>query len=290
MRNLLFLPILFFALAPLGKGSAFTTTVFQNEVQIIRNLIFGSEGGEKQLLDLYLPTTEEALRPAIVFIHGGGWSGGDKGGWAKQAEEMAKLGYVAISINYRLAPKHKYPAAVIDSQGAVRWLKINSEKYRIDPERIGSMGDSAGGHLAAMLGVRETYPNSAPKDAFSSKVNCVVDYYGRMDLVLSGGAHDYRPDFIGKSLPEGETLYREASPITYVSKTSAPFLIVQGARDPQVEPAQSYKMIEALDRAGVEATLIVISKQGHGFSGVYSDEAWSAAKGFFSQRLMSKKH
>ncbi len=110
-----------------------------------------------------------------------------------------------------------------------------------------------------------------------------------MDLVLSGGAHDYRPDFIGKTLPEGEALYREASPISYVSKNSAPFLIVQGARDPQVEPVHSYRMIEALDKAGVEATLIVISKQGHGFSGAASEEAWSAAKSFFAQRLMRKK-
>ncbi len=165
MRYLLFLPILFFALAPLGKAEPVRTTLSQSGVEIMRDLVYGSEGEEKQKLDLYLPAAGEALRPAIVFIHGGGWSGGSRGGWSKQAEEMARLGYVAISIEYRLAPKHKYPAAVIDCQGAVRWLRVNSEKYKVDPERIGSMGDSAGGHLAAMLGVRETYPGSAPKDA-----------------------------------------------------------------------------------------------------------------------------
>ena len=253
---------------------------------IEKNIEYGKADGESLKLDLYLPTKktgdENALRPAVVFVHGGGWVGGDKSGWSMQAKELAQNGYVAISINYRLAPKHPYPAAVQDCQAAVRWLRVNAVKYHVAVDRIGSMGDSAGGHLASYLGVRD---HEIPDVKTSSKVNCVVDYYGRMDLALSGGAHDFRPDFIGKSLPGGLEEYKAASPITYVDKTSAPFLIVQGANDPQVEPVQSYNMMTALNKAGVEATLIVLSGQGHGFNGRPAKDAWKAAKSFFDRHL-----
>ena len=260
-------------------------------VKIQKNIEYGSVGGESLKLDLYLPEEKpeaqdaKSLRPAVVFVHGGGWSGGDKSGWATQAKELAQDGYVAISIDYRLAPKHRYPAAVQDCQRAVRWLREHASEYRVAPDRIGSMGDSAGGHLASFLGVRN---NIDASEKTSSKVNCVVDYYGRMDLNLSGGAHDYRADFIGKGLPEGEAEYREASPIAHVDKVSAPFLIVQGANDPQVEPAQSYNMMAALNKSGVEATLIVLSGQGHGFNGRPAKDAWHAAKTFFDRHLKAK--
>jgi acetyl esterase/lipase len=258
-------------------------------VEVRKDVEYGRVDAESLKLDLYLPAEQTAaLRPGLVFIHGGGWSGGDKQEFADKAQEMAGRGYVAISVNYRLAPKHRYPAAIEDVQRAVRWLRRNADAYHVDPERIGAMGASAGGHLASMLGVRETRGLKEPSDAYSARVNCVVDYFGRMDLTLEPigtGWTDYRPAFLGKSKAEAPELYAEASPITYVDAHTAPFLIVQGARDKQVQPPQSERMLEALDRAGVEASLLLLSGAGHGFGGAPAQQAWDSAKAFLDRHL-----
>lgn len=261
--------------------------------EVRKDVEYGRADGERLLLDLYLPangpaTAATALRPGIVFVHGGGWTGGDKSGWARQAAEMAGRGYVCVSVNYRLAPKHRYPAAVEDVQTAVRWLRAHAAEFRLDPRRVGSMGDSAGGHLASMLGVLDTLDRRVPADAPSSRVNCVVDYYGRMDLTLEPvgtGGVNYRPGFIGKSNEEGLALYQEASPINHIDARTVPFLIVQGTRDQQVEPAQSEHMMAALDKAGVEATLVMLAGQGHGFRGKPAQEAWTIVKAWLDRQL-----
>lgn len=257
----------------------------RSEARVEKDIVYGNEGGENQTLDLYLPAQAGETRwPGVVFVHGGGWSGGDKSDYSGMARELAQNGYVAISVNYRLSPKHRFPAAIVDVRRSVRWLRANADKYHVDPGRIAAMGASAGGHLVGMLGMT---PNAAfdPGDTTSPRVACVVDYFGRMDLTMPQGGHDYRADFIGRSPADGLDLYRAASPITYVTKDTAPFLIVHGARDPQVAVEQSYKMMAALDKAGVEATLIVLAGQGHGFSGAPADSAWHAARAFLDAHL-----
>jgi acetyl esterase/lipase len=256
-------------------------------VKISKDVEYGQADGESLKLDLYQPAMPAGAQkfPGIVFLHGGGWSGGDKNEFAGQAKEMAARGYVAISVNYRLTPKYRYPANIDDVQRAVRWLRSHAEEYHLDPDRIGAMGASAGGHLASMLGVLDTRDPGAKPEALSSRVNCVVDYFGRMDLTLPQGGHDYRPDYIGKSLPEGMETYREASPIRHVDSHTVPFLIVHGARDPQVYPDQSQQMLAALDKAGVEASLLLLAGQGHGFGGKGAQQAWTAAKSFLDTHL-----
>lgn len=265
----------------------------QTPVRIERNVEYGRESGEPLLLDLYVAMDDKPTqRPGIVFIHGGGWSGGDKAEFADKAKEMAGRGYVAVSVNYRFAPKYKYPAAVEDVERAVRWLKSRSTELKVDPDRIGAMGASAGGHLAAMLGVRdmrEKAANSADLSSTSSRVKCVVDYFGRMDLNLEPtgtGFTDYRPAFIGQAKTNAPDLYAEASPITHVDAKTAPFLLVHGARDNQVEPPQSIRMLAALEKANVEATLVLLANQGHGFKGPSAAQAWDTAKAFLDRPLL----
>lgn len=261
-------------------------------IRIQKDLEYGRVDGISLKLDLYLPAEERSggggTRPGILFLHGGGWTGGDKQEFAEKAREMASRGYVAASANYRLAPMHRYPAAVEDVQRAVRWLRTRAGELRLDPNRIGAMGASAGGHLASLLGLLDTLDRSVPGSETSSRVNCVVDYYGRMDLTLEvgKGGKDYRPTFIGKNHEEALPLYLEASPITHVDVRTVPFLIVQGARDPQVDPIQSQKMFAVLDKANIEASLILLAGQGHGFRGEGAVLAWEAAKGFLDRHLM----
>jgi acetyl esterase/lipase len=257
--------------------------------RVIKDLEYGRVADVALKLDLYLPGEQTPeLRPGIVFVHGGGWAGGDKKEFAPMAEQMAGRGYVAISVNYRLAPKYRYPAALDDVQRAVRWLRQRAGEYRLDPNRIGAMGASAGGHLAALLGLRETH-DPAASGGISSKVQCVVDYFGRMDLTLeptsTRGFTDYRPAFIGGTKAEALELYRDASPLSYVDAKSAPFLIVHGFRDTQVQLAQSERMLAALDAAGVEASLLTLAGQGHGFKGPGAMTAQNAAIAFLDRHL-----
>jgi acetyl esterase/lipase len=260
-------------------------------VKVEKGIEYGREAGEPLLLDLYQPDDDKpTLRPGIMFIHGGGWTGGDKAEFADKAKEMAGRGYVAASINYRLAPKYRFPAAVEDCERAVRWMKQKAGELRLDPDRIGVMGTSAGGHLAAMLGVRDSRDKLMTTADPLARVRCVVDYYGRMDLNLdpasATGFTDYRPAFIGKPKADASDMYAAASPITYVDARSAPFLILHGSRDQQVEPLQSQRMLAALEKANVEATLVLLANQGHGFKGPSAIQAWETAKAFLDRHLM----
>jgi acetyl esterase/lipase len=264
----------------------------QNQVVSETDVAFGEAGGEKLLLDVYRPQKAEGKRPAVVLVHGGGWRGGDKRGFAWHGQRLAEKGFVAFSVNYRLAPKHTYPAQLDDCQRAVRWVRANATQYGVDPQRIGAVGSSAGGHLVALLGTRDTRDKT--EDAlskFSSKVQCVVDYFGPTDLRPNADrlpAQTVR-NFIGKDASEAPELYADASPVTHVSKDDALFLIVHGTNDNTVPMAASEKLLNALKQAGVDATLLKIEGAGHGFHNQVNtpdaQKAWEAVVEFLMKRL-----
>lgn len=246
--------------------------------EVRTDLPYGQVEGESLLLDLYLPKDDsQSLRPAIIAVHGGGWQGGEKGGIGWMAEMLARRGYVVAAVDYRLAPQWTYPAHLDDVQRAVRWLRKHAQKFRIDPQRIGAIGDSAGGHLSALLGTRETRDDSDPnlKD-FSSKVQCVVDIYGPADLALPRYLNQIKtPDerellrdvlmaFVGKSYDEDPDIWHEASPLFHVSPDDGPFFIIHGSDDMIVPLEQSTSLVEALKKAGVEVELVIIEVMGHG--------------------------
>ena len=225
----------------------------------------------KLLLDVYEPDGYAGTRPGVVLIHGGGWSAGDKASYAETGKTLAAKGFVAFALNYRLAPAFHYPAQVDDVQRAVRWIRAHASNYNIDPNRLGAIGDSAGGYLVSLLGTRDTRDN---KDLarYSSRVQCVVDLYGPTDLTAPEttarlpqfSAHIVE-NFIGKKRISAPELYRECSPVTYVDRMSAPFLIMHGELDPLVPVDQSERLRDALIKVGVEATLVIMPKDGHGF-------------------------
>ena len=256
-----------------------------------RDLVYATVDGHDLTLDLYRPGTS-GLHPAIVFVHGGGWSSGDKATFADYALFFAERGYVGISVNYRLAPEHPFPAAVEDTKAAVRWLREDAEKYGVDPDRIGAMGSSAGGHLVAMLGVTDPsdgLEGSSGDLALSSRVQAVVDYFGPSDLSLVGNLPDPAIlAFIGGMCGEQQARCQAASPVTYVSPDDPPFLIVHGTADLRVPFSQSVVLRDALARAGVEATLLALEGAGHGLwpiDSAYGTRALTAALGFFDRHL-----
>jgi len=264
------------------------------EVKVDKDVVFGTVQGVKLLLDVYQPDGFAGKRPGIVLVHGGGFMFGDKSFYAPMAHHLAEKGYVAYSVNYRFAPQFHYPAQIDDVQRAIRWIRAHADTYQLDPERLGALGDSAGGYLVAMLGIRDTRDNSDMDLAkYSSRVQCVVDLYGPTDFTIpaakaavSSQAIYLLTQYFGKPQEEAMDLYKEGSPIIYVDAKSAPFLILHGTTDPLVPCDQSQRLYDALKTSGVEATLLLLYKQAHGFlKPADPQQAGVLADDFFAKHL-----
>lgn len=258
----------------ISAAAIFSSSLLAAEVQLQthEDLLYRTVGSQVLKLDLYRPDTQDVL-PAVVMFHGGGWKHGDKESIRVYARQLAKAGFVAATIQYRLSDVAKFPAQVEDAKCAVRWLRANAEQYRLDPKKVGAMGASAGGHLALMLGLTD------PKDGLegdgglrehSSKVQAVVNFYGPFDLTL----RDWRPaveqllvDFLGGRLEEQKSRYQKASPIAYVDSKDPPVLTFHGDKDDIVPFGQAVLLDETLKKHGVRSTLVKMEGEGHGWLG-----------------------
>jgi acetyl esterase/lipase len=221
--------------------------------------------------DLYLPASDPPAgvrRPAVVIIHGGGWTGGDKGA-AREiniGSNLALNGYVGMSINYLLStPEHRvtWPQNLYDCKTAVRWLRKNADRLKIDPDRIGVIGGSAGGHLAAMValtGHGDGLDPPGPYGEFSCRVRCAVDLYGPSDLMTR-----HEVAMLGRGRDEGPEVYHAASPVSHADAKDPPFLILHGTADTTVPVKDSEALASALKSAGVEHELVLVPDAPHSF-------------------------
>lgn len=255
----------------------------------------------RQKLDLYLPANAPGPRPLVIFIHGGGWQGGDKATAAGKAPPLLNLGFAFASINYRLSSDAVFPAQSHDCKAAIRWLRAQAATYNLDPGRIGVWGSSAGGHLVALLGTSGGVPflegSVGGNLGFSSRVQAVADYFGPTDLLQMGGAHDLcnSPEsaLLGFCLGElkaniGDPNYAEelalanmAGPVNHVTPEDPPFHIAHGLEDGTVPWQQSQLLFDALQSTGVPATLRLVPGAGHGLPA--SEDVYVRA--FFVERL-----
>jgi acetyl esterase/lipase len=232
------------------------------------------------MLDVYMPpSTFVGPRPLVLFIHGGCFTSGDKrdAGIVWPAVALANDGYVAMSVDYRLAGQAHYPAAMVDVRQALRWARRNAQAYNIDTNRIVAYGQSAGSTLAAMLGVQPAYARGKDgvEDAYSKRANLVVDFYGRTDFT-----HDQYPNnlsswdcaekYLGMSRASNPELFKKASVLPYVDGNSSPFLIFQGLADTQVLPLHAQRLHQKLLLAGVSSTLVLQEDGVHGLPNVYA--------------------
>jgi acetyl esterase/lipase len=243
-------------------------------------------------LDLARPKKGEGPFPAVICIHGGGFRAGKRESYDALCLRLAQRGYVALTVSYRLAPKYPFPAAIHDTKAAVRWTRAHAAKYRIDPERIGVTGGSAGGHLAQFLGVtgdvREFEGNGGNPDQ-SSRVRCVVNVYGPSDFTKSYGksvdAAEVLPLFLGGDLTSAPAQHIRASPLYWVTPNAAPTLCIHGTEDKYVAHEQAVWLIDRLKRANIEADLLTLPGAGHGFKGKDAASAESALMDFFDKHL-----
>jgi acetyl esterase/lipase len=248
-----------------------------DKVEIRFDQPYAGNDNRFQCLDLYLPKTRASDKPlpVTVFIHGGGWSGGDRKGFGGYAIAQAATGkYVGVSVGYRLSGEVKWPAQIHDCKAAIRWLRGHAKELNIDPDKISVQGASAGGHLVALLGL--TAGNKALEGdvgeftSLPSNVTCVVDFCGPTDFSrpLMQGDAAKRDDpavagLVGGPLKDTQDAVKESSPITYVSKNAAPILIVHGTNDTRVNYEQSVLLDEALKKAGASSILLQMTGAGH---------------------------
>ena len=234
-------------------------------ITVQTDVSYGSVDGTKLLLDVYEPAGGGMeARPAVVLIHGGGWTSLDKSTMRTMGQFLAKSGFVAFSVDYRLFHGHEneWPAQLDDVQRAVRWVRANASTYHVKPDRIGAFGHSAGAQLAALLGMENTRDNSDPTLAkYSSKVEAVVDVSGPTDFTQDRDADgaEFLDNFLGTGYAAHPDVWREASPVFHVSKSDAPFLIVHGTEDQNVPIAQAQELYDKLHAAGVPATFTKVN-------------------------------
>lgn len=227
----------------------------------VKKAIEYGKGGEVALkLDLYQPTPEnnsaDQLQPAIIFVHGGAWKGGNREIYHYYCVKLAEQGYVAATISYRLSDVAPFPAAVQDVKCAVRWLRANAERFHIDPNRIAVAGGSAGGHLAMMAGYATDNPElegTGGHSEVSSRVQAVVNFYGPTDLTSDfARGSDVVVTFLGGvTYDKSPELYRLASPSTHVSPDDPPTLILHGSIDNVVPISQAEIIVDRLQAVGV---------------------------------------
>ncbi len=248
-----------------------------------RTVVFSSPGGDALQADLYLPESAAAV-PVVIAIHGGGWKVGSRDSYRHLGGLLSGRGYAVFAIDYRLVrnERNRYPAAVDDVRAAVTYVREHAAELNVDPARVVLMGDSAGGHLAALVGLTER-----------PAVKAVVGIFGVYDLAAQW-QHDLpsRPNdnitqlFLGASLVENRQLYFDASPLSYVTTANAgpAFLLTWGTHDDIVDPAQSEAFLLALKQAGFFVRT-VIQDAPHFWAGDPLDEAGSHSA-FFAARLV----
>ena len=235
-----------------------------------RGVAYGTVADEPMLLDVYRPPARATLRPAVICVHGGGMWTGSRADMADPARELARAGYVTFATDYRLVEaatgRHRWPVQLDDVQCAVRWVRANAAQYGLDPGRVGAFGWSAGGQLAALLGTRDTRDAASPLAAHPSRVACVVDLAGDMDLAAytSPPALDEVVALLGGTPEEAPERYRDASPLSWIDAQTVPFLVIHGALDDVVPVAQSRQLVSALRAARVEVEYEELPDAGHG--------------------------
>ncbi len=229
-----------------------------------KDVEYSRAGGESLRLDACVPDGKGPF-PAVIMVHGGGWSSGDKTqGVEPLFAPLSQAGLGWFSLNYREAPKHRYPAAVEDVETAIRWVKQHAAEFNVDPERLALLGESAGGHLVALAVVR------AQDD---TRVAAAIPFYAPVDLESDterrGGLSLSLRDLFGRTYEvddEVTKLLSEASPINYVHTGLPPFLLVHGTADMSVPYTQSVRLQAKLKAVGVPCDLITIDDGVHGMA------------------------
>ncbi len=237
--------------------------------------------------DIYTP---RGLGPhaAVLVIHGGDWSEGERGDMSDVCKYLAERGFAAITVDYRLAPQYRFPAPLHDLQQAVRWLRARAESLNVDADRIGVYGYSSGGHLAALLGsISEGDPLDAPQGGPDTRVKAVVAGGAPTDLRKYEDGERVS-QFLGGWRKQITELFALASPITHVSSGDPPFFFYHGTLDTLVPMDHAEDMKAALEAAGVPVQLLRLTAMTHTMSYFFDGAALEGASTFLDHYLRAR--
>jgi acetyl esterase/lipase len=258
-------------------------------------------------LDLYLPASGEPA-PVAVFLHGGGWRAGSRhcagpafaGADPRPFEQVATAGVAVASVDYRLSGEAAWPAQLHDAKAAVRWLRARAGELGVDPERIAAWGESAGGHLAALVGLTADRPSLEGNVGIagpSSRVSAVTAWYAPSDITAVAGDLGADPmdpttreaQLLGAPAPEVPDVAAQASPTSYVSATAPPFLLLHGREDRLIPCVQSERFSTALQEAGADVQLHVYDNADHMWRGApeVAEDALDRTIAFLRRHLIS---
>lgn len=243
-------------------------SIVGNEYRVLPNITYKVANQYEAKLDAYLPRNAERPVPTLVYIHGGGWTGGTKESVVLRLLPFMKLGMAVVNVEYRLARVSLAPATVADCRCALNWVIRNAAEHNFDVDRIVVTGGSAGGHLALMTGMLDPaagLDNECPSDK-PLKVAAILNYYGITDVndLLSGpNRKNYAVTWLG-SLDNASDVAKRVSPLTYVRKDLPPILTIHGDADPTVPYQHGVRLHQALEKAGVTNELLTIPGGKHG--------------------------
>lgn len=257
------------------------------------DLVYGKTPEQELKLDIYRPKSDAVL-PACVLVHGGGWIGGDKERFRALGFALAEKGYVVANVEYRLAGAAKYPAAVQDCSLAVRWVRANATRFGLDSKRIGAWGGSAGGHLVGLLAAapqHERFLTAELKDV-SAAVQATCIMAGPTDLTNATFVESLRRakeksnsyTWFGKLYDDAPELYRDASPLTHFTKTTGPILFLTGDLD---APTRDEAAIDKLKSLGVptQQTILKDAKHGCWMQKPWFEQCVNAVDAWFKEHL-----
>lgn len=295
-KPLLSIALVFSALASACGGGDSTSATTATDVAY-------ASVSAAQKLDIYRPSGDGPF-PAVLLIHGGGFMFGDKADEAANAQALVARGYVAVSVNYRLSREARFPSQVHDVKAAVRFLRANAATYKIDPERIGSWGASAGGHLSAMLGTSAGVAALEGADlgnaAQSSRVKASVDWFGPINFatmdaqaaalgftIQTNSPTSPESQYLGQAVADAPALVKQANPSTYISADDAAFFIQHGSADKNIPYTQSAQFHQALTqvKGSAAAQYELIPGAGHGTAEFSTSANLAKVLAFFDANL-----
>lgn len=243
-------------------------------------------------MDLIYPEDNSKYYPCIVWICGGAWLTMDRSAHLVYLSELARSGFVVASVEYRTSNEAKYPAALTDVKAAVRYLRAHSERYRIDVDRFGVMGESAGGYLASMTALANDKEfDVGDYTEYSSKVQAACPWYPPTDISgfpypsVEAAAASMESLFLGKNVAVNKEEAIAACPVSYVTKDAPPFMIIHGTNDKTVPFNQGELLHDILEKAGCDVKLIAIEGADHADMQFFQKELWERIITFFHEKL-----
>jgi acetyl esterase/lipase len=282
------------AVAALAAYAAWSAPALAQSVHVLPDVEYARVGGQALKLDLYQPAAPHA--PLLVWLHGGRWEVGSKermplGG-------LVERGYAIASVDFRPASSARFPEQVHEIKAAVRFLRAHAASYGYDATRIGILGESSGGHLAALVGTTNgrTELEGALGDHLdvSSEVHAIVSYFGASDLMTIlaqstpyglGIREPALKTLLGGPPEDNEALARLASPVFQVDGRDPPLLLLHGDQDPQMPINQSHELEGAYERAGLDAKMVVVHGAGHGGSAFFDADRTEIVAAFLDKHL-----